>query len=195
MRDSRRTRRRERTQRDALANEFPRPIINYLELNRGDRCARAPSPRRASDLGKNFLVFLRSRMREIFYGDARNCNVARGVINNARAAPRTATLHCKTGRVGWAGRSGLTSLARFSPARSRVGFIGMLNCRPRRNSGLRNTGPHTFCRAFSDASELSGVPLPSAGAPRHSKPSLRLVSEEGEVIRKFTFLFIYYEKD
>lgn len=84
--DAERRRVAPRTNKGMLVRLFSRkrvsrPIINYLELNRWSSPPLLPPLRRT--LAKT-PHFLRSHMRKVFYGDVRNCNVAKGVINNAR---------------------------------------------------------------------------------------------------------------
>lgn len=96
---------------------------NY-KLNRIKSTATTVAAGRRT-LAKTPPLFTITRTRKIFYGDARNCNVARRVINNARAP----SFH---------ERGGLAPLVRFSLALARVGFIGMLNCCPRRKSASKH---------------------------------------------------------
>lgn len=117
-RDDRKSRSRERTKGSPDRSQTS-STANY-KLNRIKSTATT-----IAALAKTPPLFTIPRTRKIFYGDARNCNVARRVINNASRSlvPR---------------RGGLTPLARFSLALARVGFIGMLNCCPRRKSASKH---------------------------------------------------------
>lgn len=102
---------------------------------------------RRRTLAKTPPLFMIRHMRKIFYNDVRNCNVE---SDKQRLLP-----HSRMRRAG--------SLVRFSLALSHGSDLSACLIAARDESQPRNTGPRTFHRVFSDASELA-VLLSSAPA-------------------------------
>lgn len=90
-------------------------------------------------LTKTPPLFTITRMRKILYVDARNCSVARRVINNARSLV--------------ARRGGLALLLGFHSL-LRASDLSACLIAARDESQPRNTGPCAFRRTFSVAPEL-----------------------------------------
>lgn len=109
-----------RTNKGILVRSQTSSAANY-KLNRIKSTVTTITARRRT-LAKTPSLFTITRMRKIFYSDARNCNVR---SDKQRSLP-----HSRMRRAG--------SLARFSLALARVGFIGMLNCCPRRKSASKH---------------------------------------------------------